>query len=322
MPLIESSYQPKPIFRNGDFSTLYSALVRKVKNVEQTRERLELEDGDFLDLNWSYAADKTDRCVILLHGLEGSAERPYILGAAKKLNESGYDVCALNYRGCSGEPNRNYFYYHSGKTDDLETVIHHLIKSKNYSEIFLKGFSLGGNIALKYAGESSKIPAEVKAVIAVSVPCDLSGSSAELVKPRNLLYAKNFQKTLIDKIKYKQKYFPEKIDLTKIKSIRNLKDYDDVYTSKMFGFADAEDYYKNCSCKPFLKNIALPTLIINAKNDSFLSESCYPVEEAEENENILLELPEYGGHVGFVDSNNVYYNEKRAAEFLHSVQSN
>lgn len=320
MPVIESSYRPKPIFRNGDFSTLYSALLRRVKGVHQIRERLELEDGDFLDLNWSFASEKTKKCVILLHGLEGSATRSYILGAAKIFNENGFDACAVNYRGCSGEPNRNYFYYHSGKTDDLETVIAHLIQDNKYSEIVINGFSLGGNIALKYAGENHSVPKEIKVLIAVSVPCDLSGSSSELLKPRNLLYSINFQNTLIQKIKYKQKHFPDKIELARIKSIRNLKEYDDVYTSKTFGFKDAEDYYEKCSCKPFMKNITLPTLMINAKNDSFLSESCYPISEAENNPCIHLEIPEFGGHVGFVDENNVYYTEKRSLEFIRSLQ--
>lgn len=319
MPLLKSTYRPKPIFRNGDFSTLYSALLRKVK-ITQTRERIELDDGDFLDLNWSFAKEKTDKCVILLHGLEGSAERPYILGAAKIFNENGYDACAINYRGCSGEPNRNYFYYHSGKTDDLEAVISLLIQEKSYKKIVINGFSLGGNIALKYAGENETVPEEIKAIIAVSVPCDLSGSSAELVKPRNLLYAKNFQKTLIEKVKYKHRFFPEKVNLSELKKIRNLKDYDDVYTSKTFGFRDAEDYYEKCSCKQFLGDIKIPALIINAKNDSFLSESCYPIEEAESNSNIHLEIPKFGGHVGFVDENNIYYTEKRAIEFVSTLK--
>lgn len=169
MPLINSDYQPPFHFRNGHISTIYSGLFRRVNDLEQKRVRLELPDGDFLDMDWSYAKENSEKVVILLHGLEGNGQRPYITGSAKIFNENGYDACALNFRGCSGETNRLFRSYHSGATDDLDYLMQHIISLNRYTEIYINGFSLGGNLALKYAGEGRKLMAHINAIIAVSV---------------------------------------------------------------------------------------------------------------------------------------------------------
>jgi hypothetical protein len=271
MPIIKSTYKPAFIFRNGFISTVYSGLVRQVKGVVQKRERITLTDGDFLDLDWSFSKEKSNRLIILLHGLEGDAQRPYMLGAAKLFNTNGIDVVCVNLRSCSGVPNLKFRSYHSGATEDLKDVIQYVLQTKRYPSIYLNGFSLGGNMVLKYLGEGHTIPSEIKAAIAVSVPCYLDGSSLELHKFKNVLYHNRFRKHLVDKLKQKQIQYPENILVKEIISIRTLKDFDDAYTSKAHGFKDASDYYKQSSSLQFLKNISIPTLLINAKNDSFLS---------------------------------------------------
>lgn len=316
MPIIESTYNPPRRFRNGFVSTVYSGLIRKVKGVHQKRERLELPDGDFLDLDWSYAQEKSSRVIILLHGLEGNAQRPYMTGTAKLFNQNGIDAISVNFRGCSGESNRHYNAYHSGATDDLDEVIQHAIHQKGYSEIYLKGISLGANIILKYLGERDVVPKEVKAAIAVSVPCYLSGSAKELHAFKNFLFHDRFKKHLLNSLRLKQSKFPDRLSLQELNSIKTLNDFDNTYTSKAHGFDDASDYYEKSSSLQFLLNIKIPTLIINALNDSFLSPECYPVKAAKENPNLFLEMPKYGGHAGFVDKKNVYYNERRALEFI------
>nr|WP_299072065.1 alpha/beta fold hydrolase [uncultured Allomuricauda sp.] len=318
MPQVSSSYHPPLFFRNGHLSTVYAGLVRKVFDVIQKRERLILEDGDFLDLDWSESSLPTQKLVVLLHGLEGDAQRPYIIGSAKLFNKNGFDACAINYRGCSGEPNILYKSYHSGATEDLNEVLNHIIRTRNYSEIYLKGFSLGGNLLLKYLGEGNQVPNEVKRAVAISVPCNLQDSCLELLKPKNILYASRFKKNLIAKLKQKQLLFPELVSDTDIARIKTLKDFDDIYTSKAHNFKDAFDYYAQCSSKQFLPNINVPSLIINAKNDSFLGNECYPFREAEKNQNIYLEAPSYGGHVGFWGKNNTTHTEIRALEFFAS----
>jgi uncharacterized protein len=316
MPIVPSSYNPPLVFKNGFVSIVYSGLARRVNSISQQRERITLSDGDFLDLDWSFSKEKTNKLIIVLHGLEGNAQRSYMLGVAKIFNNNKTDVVCVNFRSCSGEINLKFRSYHSGATEDLEDVVQHIISTKKYSEIYLNGFSLGGNVTLKYLGEERSIPSQIKAAVAISVPCNLYGSCVELHKFKNVLYHDMFKKYLKDKLKQKQKQFPKLVSTVDINKIKTLKDFDDVYTSKAHGFKDALDYYEKSSSLQFLNNISIPTLLINAENDSFLSSECYPIKEAKTNSNLFLEMPKYGGHVGFYDRNNVYYNEKRALEFF------
>ncbi|WP_291865469.1 alpha/beta fold hydrolase [Maribacter sp.] len=319
MPIVTSKYNPPLLFKNGHFSTVYYGIFRSIKNVSQKRERIKLSDGDFLDLDWSYSKRTSSKVVLLIHGLEGNGQRVYITGSVKEFNNQGFDACAINLRGCSGEPNLLYRSYHSGATEDLEAVIHHILETKNYPDIYIKGFSLGGNIALKYLGKKNNIPKEIKGAVAISVPCDLHNSLQQLLKPKNALYAARFKKHLIEKLEAKQKLFPNKILDEDINTIHTLLDFDDVYTSKAHGFANALDYYKKSSCLQFLPNITIPTLLVNAKNDSFLGEECFPIEIAKNHDYLHLEVPTYGGHVGFYGKKNITYTEKRAASFLKEV---
>lgn len=319
MPLLSSNYRPPFHFRSGHLSTIYSGLFRKVDGLDQERERIELSDGDFMDVDWSFAKKPSKKVAILLHGLEGNAQRPYITGSAKAFNEAGIDACAVNFRGCSGETNRLYRSYHSGATEDLDAVVQHILQTKNYEEIYIKGISLGGNMALKYVGEPRNIPKTIKAVIAISAPCNLYSSLKELLKPKNYAYAIRFRKHLVDKLRLKLPLFPDRISISEIKAIKDLKDFDDIYTAPAHGFKDAIDYYEQCSSRQFLLDIQVPSLIINAENDSFLGPECYPYQEAGKNPNIHLETPKFGGHVGFIDSQNRYYSEKRAIKFLEEV---
>jgi len=316
MPVLTSTYNLPFILKSGFISTVYSGLFRKVKGVTQERERITLSDSDFLDLDWSYAAKSASKLVIILHGLEGNAQRPYMLGAAKSFNDNGIDAVCMNFRGCSGEANLKFKSYHSGETKDLSEVINHIVASKSYNDIYINGFSLGGNVALKYLGEGNQIPVQVKGSIVVSVPCFLDGSSKALHAIKNKPYAIRFLRHLINRLKQKQKVFPELISKQDIRSIKTLKDFDEVYTSKAHGFTNAADYYTKSSSLQDLGNIKIPTLIINATNDSFLSSECYPIKEAETNDYLHLEMPKFGGHVGFYVSTNMYYNEKRALEFI------
>lgn len=320
MPVITPKYNPPHLFKNGHFSTIYSGLVRKVSGLEPKRERIHLPDGDFLDVDWCYTHQKTNRLIIVLHGLEGNSQRPYVQGTAKHFTEHGFDALLVNFRSCSGEPNMLFRSYHSGATEDLEAVINHVISNYSYPTIVLKGFSLGGNVTLKYLGERDYIPEQIKAGIAISVPCFLYGSMLELHTFKNILYAKRFKKHLLEKLKEKQQRFPDLVSNNDFQNIKTLKDFDDFYTSKAHGFKDALDYYEKCSSLQFLSNIKTPAYILNAKNDSFLSQECFPIKIAENNTYLHLEMTDYGGHVGFYDQQNIYYNEKRALEFVKSLK--
>lgn len=318
MPIIESTYKPPFYIKSGFISTVYSGLFRRV-NISQKRERLSLSDGDFIDLDWSFSKSKSNKLIVLLHGLEGNAQRPYITGTAKLFNDNDVDAVCVNFRGCSGHENLKYYSYHSGATSDLVEIIEHVISDKKYSEIYLKGISLGANLILKYLGERNNVPPQVKAAISISVPCDLYGSCKELHTIKNKLFHDRFLKDLVDRLRDKQKRFPDFLSIEAVNSIKTLKDFDDVYTAKAHGFKDALEYYEKSSSLQFLPNIKVPTLIINALNDSFLSPECFPVKEAKNNPNLHLEMPKHGGHVGFIDKGNVYYNERRALEFIKTM---
>ena len=321
MPLIKSNYNPPWIFKNGHFSTIYSAKLRPSITLNQERERITLPDGDFLDIDWSFSINQknksaSSRLVILLHGLEGNAQRTYIKGTGTLLVKNNWDVAGVNYRGCSGETNLSYQSYHSGKTDDLDSAIKHILEKDIYKEIILVGFSLGGNLLLKYLGERPALPKEIKKGVAISVPTSLKGSLEELIKLENWLYSTSFLIALRKKYKLKMTQFPERMNVLELKKIKSLLDFDNVYTSKAHGFKDAYDYYEKNSSNQFIPSIKIPTLILNAKNDSFLNQDCYPYKVADKSKNIYLETPLYGGHVGFHKTNNLYYSEKRTLEFL------
>lgn len=315
MPIIDSTFKPRFFFKNGFVATVYSGLVRKV-SLKQERERVTLSDGDFMDLDWSYSKDKANKIILCFHGLEGHGQRPYVTGVAKLFNDHGMDAICVNFRGCSGDDNLKYRSYHSGSTEDLEEVIKHVLSTNKYAEIYLYGVSLGGNLILKYLGEREDVPQEIKSAIAISVPADLNGSCIELHKFKNWPFAKRFLKHLKRKLISKRNTYPGHLSMEAFNSIQSLKDFDNIYTAKAHGFKNALEYYTKCSCRQFLPNIKIPTLIINALNDSFLSPECYPVKEAKLNPNLFLEMPKYGGHVGFIAKKNSYYNERRALEFV------
>lgn len=278
------------------------------------RERLELADGDFLDLDW--AAGGSDRLAILSHGLEADSKATYIQGMAAALQRRGWDVLAWNYRGCSGEPNRLLRFYHSGASDDLDHVVRHALEVHAASRVDLVGFSLGGNMTLKYLGERDPLPRLHRAV-AFSVPCDLACSSARLSTPVNRhLYMRRFLVSLRRKLAEKRPHFPDRIDLRGAGSIRDFRGFDDRYTAPLHGFTDAEDYWKRSSSRPFLSRIPLPVLLVNAANDPFLGPGCFPREEAEGSGYFHLEVPQDGGHCGFFHGGPESWAEMRAAEFL------
>ena len=318
MPLLTSSYRPEVFFRNGHLATIYSALLRKVEGPEQFRERIPLPDGDFLDLDWSRSETPTHKVLVLLHGLEGNAQRPYMTGSARLFSARGYDVCAVNLRGCSGVPNRLFRSYHSGATEDLHAILRHVLKMSTYKKVYLKGFSLGGNLILKFLGEHPQYSDRITGAAAISVPCDLHDSLLQLNKAKNWLYTRRFLSTLREKVREKQKRFPERITTAEVEKIRSLKDFDDYYTSRAHGFTDALDYYTRCSSLRFLEGIRVPTLLLNARNDSFLGPRCYPVEACRNHSSVYFESPDYGGHVGFVGEGSHYYSERRSLEFLDS----
>jgi uncharacterized protein len=318
MPVIPSSYQDSPFYLfNGHLQTIIPGLLRRVNHIHYRRERIFTTDGDFLDLDWSPVRGKA--LAIISHGLEGSSDRPYIKGMVRAMNQAGIDALAWNYRSCSGESNKVLRSYHMGATDDLYQVVDHVLRQHSYQHLYLVGFSAGGNITLKYLGEApDTLPAAIKRAVVFSVPCDLKGCSATLSQPENRIYLNRFLKSLKKKLVLKAQDFPDHLDLNGYEQLQSFPDFDNRYTAPMHGFKDADDYYARCSSRQFLPHIRIPTLVVNALNDPFLSVACFPEAEAADNPHLFLEIPKAGGHVGFTQSfwTGHYYSEKRAVEFL------
>ncbi|RPE13109.1 alpha/beta fold hydrolase [Chitinophaga lutea] len=318
MPVLHhTDYKAPFLLRNRHLLTIFPSLFRKVKAAQYTRRRIRTADNDFIDLDISSVNSK--RLVIILHGLEGNSRRQYVTGMVNIFNEGRYDTAAMNFRGCSGESNEALRFYHSGETGDLQTVIDHIIASGQYQQIHLVGFSLGGNVTLKYIGEQGAgIPSIVRSAVAISVPCDLKDSSLELEKSHNAIYMKRFIRSLGAKLEAKAQRYPEKISLDRFGEIRSFQQFDDRYTAPIHGFKDAEEYWAKNSSRQFLPDIRIPTLLINALDDPFLGRGSFPYEEAEQNPFFHLETPATGGHVGFVTfSGKHYWSERRAFQFIH-----
>ncbi len=322
MPLVaESHYQPPFYLFNGHLQTIVPSLWRTVPDVAYQRERLELPDGDFLNLDWSRppAARPTDGLAIVSHGLEGDASRPYMRGMVRALNRAGLDALAWNYRSCGGEMNRLLRSYHLGDTDDLDLVLRHALATGRYQRVYLVGFSAGGNVTLKYLGEdAARVPAEVRRAAVFSVPTDLRASSVHIGRLQNQVYLRRFLKSLRLKVRAKAELLPGQVDLAGIEELRDFLAFDNRYTAPMHGFDSADAYYRYASSGRYLTGIRVPTLLVNAQNDPFLPASCFPREVAASSPFVFLETPPEGGHVGFAEGapDGVYYSERRAVEFL------
>ncbi len=325
MPAIKSpGYKGSILSINKHFETIYPALFRKVNNPPTVRrQRLELEDGDFLDLDLATleATLPNKKVVIITHGLEGDSSRPYIKGMSKAFFNHGWDVLAWNLRGCSEEMNRLPRFYNSGATEDLDAVVAEAVR-RGYEQISLVGFSLGGNITVKYLGEPMSKKRPIVSSVAISVPLDLESCSVEIDKWHNYLYTERFLRTLVKKIKLKAKVFPHAFELPKIKKIKSIFEFDEIVTGPLHGYAGAVDYYTRCSSAQFVPTITTPTLVINALNDTFLSEKCYDEAPFASNPNTLLLKPTYGGHCGFAEFSDqkTYWSEQVATEFCLDPQ--
>ncbi len=286
--------------------------------VRYERERLELEDGDFLDLDWSRIG-KARQAVVVSHGLEGSSDATYVRGMVRAFNRRGWDAVAWNQRGCSGEPNRLLRLYHSGVSDDLLRVAGH-VAGLGYERVGLVGFSLGGNVTLKLAGEmGSEAPKWMAGAVGISVPVDLAGSAATMARRVNRIYMGRFLACLRAKLRAKQGSFPNELNDDGYARIRSFREFDGRYTAPIHGFASAEDYWEKCGAVAVLQHVGVPALLLNSRDDPFLSPGSFPDGAARGHRFLHLEVAETGGHVGFLGANGTdgeTFAETRSVEFL------
>ncbi len=323
MPLVEpSTYRPQFWLRSGHAQTLLPRIFRRGVAPQVVRERIATPDDDFLDLDWS--GRQACKLAIISHGLEGCSRSVYVVGMMRALTAAGWDCLAWNFRGCSGEMNRQCRLYHSGVSDDLGAVVAHALKSHPAEVIALVGFSLGGNVTLKYLGEDpDRVPSRVRAAVAISVPCHLNSGARKLAAPANRIYMRYFLRSLARKARIKAAQFPGRLNLDGLNQMKTFAEFDGQITAPLHGFASAEDYWTRASSRQFIPAIRTPTLLLNARNDPFLTPECFPEVEAAASSVFHLESPEAGGHVGFPEGvlAGRSWCERRAAEFLQAVVS-
>ncbi len=320
MPLVQkSTYRRSRIFINGHIETIAPVLLRNVQGVAYERERLTTSDGDFVDLDWMDNGKK--RLIILTHGLEGDTSRQYMLGMAKIFYKNGWDVLAWNCRSCSGEMNKAKRMYHHGDVADIGEVVQHALSRKNYETVALSGFSMGANISLKFLGVQGKaIPEQVKAAVVFSAPTDLQAGAEILDNFENTIYKKRFLYYLKQKMEVKSKQYPEVIDMENFKRVKVWRDFDEYFSVPINDFKNAADFYEKASAKNYMHGIAVPTLLVQAKNDPILPPVCFPTNLCQTHKFIHLEMPEHGGHVGFWRHNQEFaWSEERAIDFVKSL---
>jgi len=318
MPIINQSTYPGPpsYLFNGHLQTIVPSVFRKVEGVAYERERFLLADGDFVDIDWLDTRSK--KLVVLTHGLEGDSGRHYIKGTAKLFSQNGWDVLAWNCRSCSGEMNKAFRLYNHGEIGDISELINHALRTKHYEKIVLVGYSMGGNISLKYVGARGKeLPDVVRGAAAFSAPTNLKTSAELLDLPKNRFYRDRFMKKLTKKITAKSDLYPGKLDMSRLKNVKVWKDFDDFFSAPVNGYRDANDFYEQASAVNFIKEVRIPILICNAQNDPILNADCAPKALAEKHPFIFVETPKTGGHVGFLVKNDEFsWSERRALDFL------
>jgi predicted alpha/beta-fold hydrolase len=280
--------------------TILSVALRPVRRLPLERRRWELPDGDFLDADWLPGPAGTP-ILIVLHGLEGSSDSRYVhsmLGAAQA---EGWRGLGLNYRGCSGEPNRLPVSYHGGATADLAWVVNQIVKENPGAPIVLVGASLGANILVKYIGENGdRLPEAVKAGVAISTPFDLALSAHTLEQGSARFYMKRLVASMKLKAQAKLKKFPGYVDAGKLEAVKTLTEFDDLVTGPVHGFKDANDYWSHSSSVKFLGGVRRPVLLISSKDDPFFPGSALPAAEVSANRFLTADFTERGGHVGFL----------------------
>lgn len=317
MQVSNSAFKPAWWLRSPHLQTLWPVLFKKRHKLELKNEQVELEDGDFIDLCWSKKT--SGKSVLVLHGLEGNINSHYINGILNRLEQSGYKPVLMHFRGCSGRVNRLARAYHSGETGDLAYIVEYINKVTGDYPHAAVGYSLGGNVLLKWLGETGeKNP--LKKAVAVSVPFRLHDAAERLQHGVSKIYRQHLlvalRKTYIEKFKILKS--PLNVDVTQLKSFW---DYDDKVTAPLHGFSGAQEYYDKCSSRQFLKSINVPTRIIHSSDDPFMFKSTVPGEE-ELNNNIDFLLTKSGGHVGFVSGSSLlktdYWSEDKIIEFISS----
>jgi uncharacterized protein len=322
-------FVPLALLRNAHAMTIASALWRRkfprLPAAESRLFRVDEQTQVLGECHW-HPDRGSHPALVLLHGLEGSSQSGYMLGTAEKAFAAGFHVVRLNQRNCGGTEKLSPTLYHSGLSCDIRSVILDLIQRDALPELFAAGFSMGGNLVLKMAGEfGNDSPSQLRGFAAVAPAMDLAACAEALEAPRNFIYETRFVRDLKERMRYKARLFPEIYGgnghLKTLSRVHTVREFDDVITAPFSGFRDAADYYARASANQFLGSIARPTLILTAQDDPVVPFSSFASPAVRENSNITLLAPRYGGHCAFISRENGderFWSEARVVEFCKS----
>lgn len=312
--IVESDFRPPYWLRNPHLQTLLPYLARQRARPTVRRERLELADGDFIDLDWTCGSGGP--VVIVLHGLSGSVDSHYARTILSVLHRRGMRGVLMNFRGASGEPNRLPRTYHGGETSDLSLLVRALRAREPHTPLAMVGYSLGGNVLLKWLGEQGD-EAPLRAAVAVSVPFELHRATDRLMQGFSRVYQWHILRCLKRSLAVKARTVELPFDISILEDIATFRRFDDVITAPLHGFRDADDYYRRASARRYLTDIRIPTLIVHALDDPFVPASALPGPQ-ELSAATVLEVARHGGHVGFVSGRPISgrWLERRVMAFL------
>lgn len=296
---------------------------RKFPRLNPSVPRLfEVEPGTQLQAHCHWQENRRAHpTLIVVHGLEGSSESKYMLGTAEKAWVAGFNAIRLNQRNCGGTEKLTPTLYHSGLSGDIRAVIHELIERDQLPEIFAAGYSMGGNLVLKMAGELGEDAAELRAIVGVAPALDLAACADALAEPQNFIYERHFVHGLRNHMRFKARLFPGRFPLDGLDAVRTVREFDDVITARFCGFKDADDYYARSSARRVAGQIRLPTLILTSQDDPFVPFAPFEDLPIRENRNITLVAPRHGGHCAFIsqeDGDERFWAEARIAEFCRA----
>ena len=313
--IVPAEFTPSWWLPGPHLQTLWPALLRPTRAVSLTRERLELPDGDFIDIDW---AGDAGPIVVVLHGLQGSSRSPHVQGLLRSFVRRGWRGAVMHFRGCGGQANRLSRTYHSGETGDVGHFLRRLRERHPSTPVAAVGYSLGGNVLLKWLAERGA-GAELAAAVAVSIPFVLARAADRLDRGVSRMYRRHFIADLHRTVMAKFRHRPGPLDLDAVRRTRTFRGFDDRVTAPLHGFRDAAHYYDVASCRQYLRGVARPTLVIHALDDPFMTRDAVPRRE-ELSPSIRLELSAAGGHVGFVGGSAPwsarYWLEERISRFL------
>lgn len=319
--IIKSAFQPHPWLKNPHFQTIVASKFRQCNAIQLNNERLNLPDGDFVDVALHTA--NSGPIVFIFHGLQGSLNSTYASGIIPVLLAANFNIAFMHFRGCSGEPNRLAKSYHSGHTEDIRFFINTIKARYPNKQLQAIAYSLGANALLKYLGEEG-VTCPLSGAIAVSPPLVLSEGAKRLNRGVSRLYQLWLVREMQSAVLKKQLHYPELALPENPRQYKNFISFDHNITAVVNGFKSGNDYYLRSSARQFLSAIQTSTHIIFAKDDPFFTDRCIPTNE-ELSSSVCFELSEHGGHVGFIDRDKegkqAYWLERRIPELLNSFHN-